>query len=151
MDKYEKTTIGKGTKKERKVPQRYIPKSLSAEDKKKQERSLLKKEKRPKLKSFESKPSPFVERFKKKYGVNIDNKKFINDNIITYAGQKKILDKGMAAYFGSGSRPNQTAASWSKARLASVIMYGAAYKVDKAIAEKHGRPKWLSGVPKKFK
>ena len=37
---YKKITIGKGTEKERKIPQRYIPKSLSKEDKKKQEKSI---------------------------------------------------------------------------------------------------------------
>jgi len=144
-------TIGKGTKKERKVPKRYIPKSLSKEDKKKQEKSLLSKKKRPTVKSFKSKPSTHVEKFKKKYGKTMDDKKFINDNIITYAGQKKIIEKGIAAYYGGGSRPNQTPASWSKARLASVIMFGNAFKVDSAIAERYGREKWLSSRPARFK
>jgi hypothetical protein len=151
MSSYEKTTIGKGTKKERKVPKTYVPKSLSKEDKKKQEKSILEKKKRPKLKSFESKPSSFTERFKKKYGVNLNNKKFIHENIITYTGQKKIIEKGMAAYYSAGSRPNQSAQSWSLARLASVIMFGNAYKVDKDIAEKYGREKWLASRPAKFK
>ncbi len=151
MSSYEKTTIGEGTKKERKVPKTYVPKSLSKEDKKKQEKSILEKKSRPKLKSFKSKPSSFTERFKKKYGVNLTNKKFIHDNIITYTGQKKIIEKGMAAYYGSGSRPNQSPQSWSLARLASVIMFGSAYKVDKAIAEKYGREKWLASRPARFK
>ena len=51
-----KVEIGKG-KKKRKVPQRYIPKSLSEADKKKQEKSILKGTKRPKLDSFKSKRS----------------------------------------------------------------------------------------------
>ena len=146
-----KTVIGKGTDKERKVPKRYVPKSLSPEDKKKQEKSLLEKKKRPKLESFKSKESPFVTKFKKKYGTVITNKKFINDNIITYTGQRKIIEKGMAAYYSSGSRPNQSPASWSNARLASVIMGGPALKVDRAIAEKHGREKWKSSVLKNIK
>ena len=151
MSSYEKTTIGKGTKKERKVPKTYVPKSLSKEDKKKQEKSILEKKARPKVKSFESKPSSFTERFKKKYGVNLNNKKFIHENIITYTGQKKIIEKGMAAYYGAGSRPNQSAQSWSLARLASVIMFGNAFKVDKDIAEKYGREKWLASRPARFK
>ena len=146
-----KTVIGKGTKKERKVPKRYVPKSLSPQDKKKQEQSLLDKKKRPKLKSFKSKESPFVTKFKNKYGTVITNKKFIHDNIITYTGQKKIIEKGQAAYFSSGSRPNQSPASWSNARLASVIMGGPALKVDRAIAEKYGREKWKSSVLKNIK
>ena len=146
MKHEDKVKIGEGTKKERKVPRRYIPKTLSAEDKKKQERSLLEKKKRPKLESFKSKESPYITRFKKKYGTVITNKKFIHENIITYTGQKKIIEKGQAAYFSSGSRPNQSAASWSNARLASVIVGGPALKVDKAIAEKYGREKWKKSV-----
>ena len=37
MKHNEKITIGKNTEDERKIPQRYIPKSLSPQDKKKQE------------------------------------------------------------------------------------------------------------------
>jgi hypothetical protein len=36
----------------------------------------------------------------------------------------------MGAYYSSGSRPNQTAESWGKARLASSITGGKASKVD---------------------
>tara|TARA_R110000823_G_scaffold255624_1_gene377650 strand:- start:81 stop:479 length:399 start_codon:yes stop_codon:yes gene_type:complete len=128
----------------KKIPEKYVPKSLTKTDKKKQVKSILEKKERPRVKSFKSKTSSHILKFKKKYNTNIDNKKFINDNIITYAGQKKILEKGVAAYYNSGSRPNQTAASWSKARLASVIMFGKAFNVDKAIAEKYGRDKWLA-------
>ncbi len=79
------------------------------------------------------------------------NKNLIKDNIRTYAGKKKIIDKGMAAYYSSGSRPNQTPQSWSKARLASVIMFGPAFKIDRDIAEKHGRTSWLASMPKRLK
>ena len=135
---------------DKKIPKQYVPDSLSKGDKEKQKKSIIEKKKRPKV-DFKSKPSSYVERFKKKYGKNMDNKKFINDNIITYAGQKKIIDKGMAAYYSSGSRPNQTPASWSKARLASVIMFGPAFKVDRDIAEKYGRTEWLASMPKRLK
>jgi len=71
---------------------------------------------------------------------NIIEKLQINNlykNIISKTGVDKILAKGRGAYFSSGSRPNQTPASWSNARLASVIMNGAARKVDKAIWDKY--------------
>ncbi|ADX06405.1 hypothetical protein 162275902 [Organic Lake phycodnavirus 2] len=42
----------------------------------------------------------------------------------------KIVNKGMGAYYSSGSRPNQTAKSWGMARLASAITGGPASKVD---------------------
>ena len=34
----------------------------------------------------------------------------------------KVYKRGLGAYYSSGSRPNQTAQSWSRARLASVIV-----------------------------
>jgi len=92
---------------------------------------------RPKVESFKSKRSSHVVKFEKKYGVKITNKAFIYKNIISKTGVDKIIAKGIGAYYSSGSRPNQTPASWSNARLASVIMGGAARKVDKAIWEKY--------------
>jgi len=47
------------------------------------------------------------------------------------------MEKGKAAYFSGGSRPNQTPSSWAYARLASVLTNGAARKVDKDIWEKY--------------
>ena len=138
MPKHQKkTTIGKGTSKERKVPQRYIPKNLSAADKKKQEKSILSEKKRPKLESFKSKRSGYAERFEKKYGYKISELSKVSKNIISREGINQILKKGTAAYYNSGSRPNQTARSWSLARLASVIMNGPARKVDMAIWNKY--------------
>lgn len=136
---YEKITIGKDTKKERKIPKRYIPKTLSKEDKKKQERSILQEKKRPKLKSFESKRSPFVQQFENKYGFKINNFSRINKQIITRAGINKIMAKGRAAYFSSGSRPNQSSESWALARLASVIMGGKARGIDQKIWDRFKR------------
>ena len=89
--------------------------------------------------SVKSKRSGWAKKFEDKYGTKISNKKFIHQNIITYTGQNKILDKGRGAYYSSGSRPNQTAESWALARLASVIMNGGARKVDKNIWEKYSR------------
>ncbi len=136
---YKKITIGKGTKDERKIPKRYIPKGLTKEDKRKQEDSILKEKKRPKLKSFESKRSPFVEQFEKKYGYKINNFSRINKEIITRAGIDKIMAKGRAAYFSSGSRPNQTSESWALGRLASVIMGGKARNIDQKIWDRFKR------------
>ena len=123
----------------KKIPRQYLPSSLTKEDREKQKKSIEKGTIRPKVESFKSKRSKHVVAFEKKYGVKITNDSFIDKNIITRTGIKKILDKGRAAYFSSGSRPNQTPESWSRARLASVIMNGNARKVDKAIWEKHKR------------
>ena len=65
--------------------------------------------------------------------------KFIHKNIISKTGKDKILEKGMAAYYSGGSRPNQNPTSWARARLASVILNGPARKVDKNIWEKYSK------------
>jgi len=118
---------------------KYVPESLSKSDKKKQIKSIKDKKERPKLKSFESKRSPWVKKFEDKYGFKITNDSRISKEIISKTGINKILDRGVAAYYNSGSRPNQTPASWSRARLASVILKGPAYKIDKEIFEKYKR------------
>jgi hypothetical protein len=131
-----KVEVGKG-KKKRRVPRSYVPQSLTKEDRKKQIESLEKGTRRPKVESFKTKRSKHVVAFEKKYGRKITDKQFIYKNIISKTGVDKILEKGRGAYFSSGSRPNQTPASWSNARLASVIMNGPARKVDKAIWDKY--------------
>tara|TARA_E500000318_G_scaffold81356_1_gene76600 strand:- start:218 stop:613 length:396 start_codon:yes stop_codon:yes gene_type:complete len=117
--------------------QKYVPKSLTKEDKKKQVKSIKEGKDRPKVKSFKSKRSSHVVKFENKYGEKITNDSFISKNIISKTGIDKILSKGRGAYYSSGSRPNQTADSWARARLASVIMGGKARQVDKDIWEKY--------------
>ena len=121
----------------KKINPKYIPKSLSAADKKKQIKSIKDKTDRPKLKSYTSKRSSWSKKFEDKYNTKITDKTFINKNIISNAGIEKILLKGKGAYYSSGSRPNQTAFSWAYGRLASVIMGGPARKVDKDIWNKY--------------
>jgi len=128
-----KVDIGKG----RKVPAHYVPKSLTKSDAEKQKKSIQKGKDRPKLKSFESKRSGWVKKFEDKYGEKITNDSFISKKIITKTGIDKILDKGRGAYYSSGSRPNQTAESWARARLASVILGGPARRIDKSIWDKY--------------
>ena len=131
-----KVEIGKG-KEKRKVPRSYVPRGLTKEDRKKQVDSILKGKPRPKVESFKSRRSRHVVAFEKKYGRKITDKQFIYKNIISKKGVDEILSKARGAFFSSGSRPNQTPASWSNARLASVIMGGKARDVDKAIWDKY--------------
>ena len=122
----------------RKIPKRYIPSSLSKKDENAQKKSILLKIDRPHSSSFQSKRSPWVKTFEKKYGVVITNVEFISTHILKKAGIDKILEKGRAAYYTGGSRPNQTQHSWAYARLAAVIMGGkGARQVDSSIWEKH--------------
>ena len=130
-----KVQIKKGVK----VPAKYVPKTLSESDKKKQIKSILEKKDRPKVDSFKSKRSSWVEKFEKKYNHKITNKKWINDNLLKNKGQEEILAKGRGAYYSSGSRPNQTPSSWAYARLGSVLMNGPARKIDKKIYDKYKR------------
>ena len=119
------------------IPKKYLPDSLTKEDKEKQKKSIEEGKDRPKVDSFKSRRSKWVIQFEKKYGTNIMDDDFIIKNIISKEGLKQILAKGMAAYYSSGSRPNQTKESWSRARLASVILDGPARKIDKNIWEKY--------------
>ena len=125
--------------KTRNVPKKYVPKSLSKEDKKKQVKSIIEGKPRPKT-SYKSKRSPHVAAFENKYGTKISDFKYIYKNIISKAGVDQIMNKGRAAYFTAGSRPNQTPESWALGRLAAVIMNtggGRARKIDKAIWDKY--------------
>lgn len=121
----------------KKINKKYVPSSLSVADRKKQIKSIKEKTERPKLKSFQSKRSTWAEKFENKYGYKINQKAKIAKEIISKEGIDQILAKGKGAYYSSGSRPNQTATSWSLARLASVIMGGAARKVDSDIWKKY--------------
>ena len=147
--KYKKVTIGKGENKKN-VPKTYVPEGLSKEDRKKQEKSILEGKKRPKVKSFTSKRSPYVEQFEKKYGYKISNKSKVTKNLISKTGYEKILDKAKGAYFSSGSRPNQNMFSWSYARLASSLLGGPASKVDKNELLKYGKGEVKEMALKKF-
>ncbi len=115
---------------------KYVPKSLSAEDKKKQKKSIKEGTDRPKV-DYKTKRSSHVKKFEDKYGEKITNDSFISKNIISQTGIDQIMSKGRGAYYSAGSRPNTTATQWARARLASVITGGNARKVDKSIWEKY--------------
>ena len=119
-----------------KLPKKYVPDSLSKKDKEKQIKSIKEGKDRPKV-DYKTKRSSHVVKYEKKYGRPITDLQYIYKNIISKTGVDKIMDKGMAAYYSAGSRPNVTKEQWSYARLASVIMNGPARKVDKNEWEKY--------------
>lgn len=121
---------------------------LDKKDTKKHKKYIIKRKKsfrkgkiytkKPVLKSYKHKKSGKVVAFEKKYGIKITNKKEIEKIVgIPAKAQKEILDKGKAAFFTDGSRPNQTPQSWAYGRLASVILKQGAYKFDKHILDKY--------------
>ena len=128
------------------IPKKYTAR-LNRKDKKKQLRSIRKAKRsykkgkyidRPKLKSYKSKKSSWVTKFEKKYGKDIKSYKQIEKVTgITKKALMEVVRKGKGAYYSSGSRPNQTAESWGKARMYSYIMGGPTRKVDDHITIKY--------------
>lgn len=131
----EKVEIGKG-KDKKKVPTRYVPKTLSKKERRKQIDSILKGEDRPNQ-DKKTKRSGWAVKFEKKYNTNIMDDEFIEKNIISKKGKELILKKGRAAYYTSGSRPFVSAEQWARGRLASVIMGGKSRRIDKKEWEEH--------------
>ena len=136
----------KRTKRTKKIPKKYTAR-LSKKDKAKQTKNIkrairsYKKGKyvdRPKLKSYKSKKSQWVVKFEKKYGENIKTYKQISKVTgIPTKALRAVVKKGKGAYYSSGSRPNQTAESWGKARMYSYIMGGPTRKYDQHITDKY--------------
>ena len=137
--------------KRKRVPIKYVPKRLTRKDKKKARRELKKSRKaykkgkyytRKKVKSFKSKKSNHVINAMKIYGVKSvsASPKLAKKSGCSVTGLKKLVSKGAGAYYSSGSRPNQTAISWGRARMASAITGGKAAAVDFKILEKYCKP-----------
>lgn len=134
-------------RKERKIPKRYIPNSLSKSDKKKQHKEINKSRKlyqkgvywsRPKMRSFHNKTSKHILKAQKIYDIQsiVPSAELARKTGCNRSALKQIIKKGEGAYYSSGSRPNQTAQSWAIARLASAITAGKAAKVDFHILQK---------------
>ncbi len=136
-----------------KVPIRYVPKYLSKKSRKKQIKELKKSRKnykkgkyytRKKVKGFKSKRTGWAKKVEDIY--SLPKNKAISIAAIQRktrckrSALNKIIKKGMGAYYSSGSRPNQTAHSWGKARLYSAVSGGPAARVDMKILEE-GCPK----------
>jgi hypothetical protein len=130
-----------------KINKRYLPKRLTQKDRKVQARMLLKSRKmykkgiyysRKKVSSFKSKKSNHILNAERMYKVDkIDaNNDLAKATKCSIGALKEIIKKGEGAYYSSGSRPNQTAQSWGKARLASSITGGKAAAIDYNILEK---------------
>lgn len=135
-----------------KINLRYLPHHLTKKDKIKQGKELKKSRKlykkgiyytRKKLKSFNNKKSNHVSKAKKMY--KVDKIGATNELAKATGCSKKtlnkIINKGIGAYYSSGSRPNQSGHSWGIARLASAITAGKSAAVDYNILHKGCKPK----------
>jgi hypothetical protein len=130
-----------------KLPIRYVPAKLTSKDKQKQIAMILKSKKmykkhkyftRKPITSYKSKTSNHILNARKIY--NIENvmptKELSLKTGCKLSALKKIIKRGEGAYYSSGSRPNQTAQSWSFSRLASSISGGKSASVDYLIIDK---------------
>ena len=119
----------------------YIPNHLTKKDKELQKKEISKSKKlykknmfytRKKIPSFKPKPSKHLKKVKDIYNIDplVINRTLVQKTGCPKPVLQKIVNKGMGAYYSSGSRPNQTPASWGIARLASAITGGPAGKID---------------------
>jgi hypothetical protein len=122
-------------------PIRYVPKTITRNDKKKvlamlrKSKRLYKKKQyytRKRIASYKSKPSKHLANAYKIYDIKTmkPNTELARKTGCSIKTLKKIVKKGEGAYFSSGSRPNQTPQSWGLARLASSLTSGKAAAVD---------------------
>lgn len=126
-------------------PTQYTAK-LSRKDKQTQLKALGKLQKayskgkyldRPKLKSYKNKESGWTAKFHKLYPEAKSIKQVAKAVNIPEKALREVIKKGRGAYYSSGSRPNQTASSWGKARMYAYILGSPTRRVDHHITEKY--------------
>lgn len=126
---------------------KYLPKRLTKKDKILQRKMLDKSRKlykkgkyytRKIVSSYSKKISPHILHAQKIYKIEkiMPSKELAIKTGCTVNALSQIEKKGQGAYYSSGSRPNQTAHSWGRARLASAITAGKSAAVDFSILEK---------------
>ena len=127
---------------------KYIPDVLTKNDRNRQKSMLNKSVKnykkgkyytRSKVKSFKSTKSPHIVKAQRVYKIDkiTASNELSRKSGCKKTGLVKIIQKGKGAYYSSGSRPNQTAHSWGRARLASALTGGKSSLVDYHILEKY--------------
>ena len=134
------------------VPVRYVPRTLSRKDRRKQI-AMLKRSRRlykrgeyygrtTKLKSYPHVASKHTDVARRMYHVEkiMPSAALAKATGCSVGSLHKIVKKGEGAFYSSGSRPNQSPQSWGYARLASAITGGKAAGVDYAILQNGCKP-----------
>ena len=134
------------------VPMRYVPRTLSRKDRRRQI-AMLKQSRRmykrgryygrtTKLRSYPHVASNHVVAARRMYRVDriVPNSALAAATGCSVGSLRQIVKKGEGAFYSSGSRPNQTPQSWGYARLASAITGGKAAAVDYAILQNGCKP-----------
>ena len=124
------------------VPARYVPRTLSRKDRRKQI-AMLKRSRRmykrgefygrtTKLRSYPHVASKHTDVARRMYHVDrvVPNAALAAATGCSVGALHKIVKKGEGAFYSSGSRPNQSPQSWGFARLASAITAGKSAAVD---------------------
>jgi hypothetical protein len=120
---------------------KYLPNILTKKDKSYEKKQLDKSRKlyrqkkyytRKQIASYPHKVSKHISHARKIYKLEhiIPSIELSKKTGCTVKALKQIESKGEGAYYSSGSRPNQTAQSWGRARLASAITGGKSAAVD---------------------
>ena len=136
---------------------KYLPKKLSRRDTTYEKKQLDKSRKlytqkkyytRKRVASYPHKVSNHIMRARRIYAIEniFASKDLAKKTGCSIAALRAIEKKGEGAYYSSGSRPNQTAQSWGRARLASSITGGKAAAVDFNILDKgcnHKKPAFI--------
>lgn len=126
---------------------KYLPNILTKRDKtyEKKEldisRKLYRQNKyytRKQVASYPHKVSKHILRARRVYKLEhiVPSAQLANKTGCSIKALRQIESKGEGAYYSSGSRPNQTAQSWGRARLASAITGGKSAAVDFSILDK---------------
>ena len=74
---------------------KYVPRGLSKSDAAKQRRSIERGEDRPKV-DYPYRRSKWVRMYEEQHGQPITNLSYIDRNLLTRAGARRVLDKGRA-------------------------------------------------------
>lgn len=130
------------------LPRKYVPASLSSRDRAAQIRSIRAKRARPRVASFHPHKSGWTRRAHAFFKGDTSLRNIARVTGASQAGIRAVLRKGRGAYYSAGSRPNQTASSWARARLYSVLFGGKARTVDRAIVAKYKLPCLKCSVPR---
>jgi len=122
------------------LPKKYVPKSLTSSQKKKQVESIREKRDRPKLKGVKTRKSKWTTKAEKYFKGDTSISNIAKTLKVSPKGLNEIIKKGEGAYYSAGSRPNVSARQWGIARLFSTLFGGPARKIDRAIVEKYKIP-----------
>lgn len=135
------------------VPQHYIPKHLSKKNKTKLKKELKKSRKmykkgkyytRKHIPGYKSKKTSWEKQLRDIYSIpasqTLSLPYLVKRTKCSSTSLNKIVKKGMGAYYSSGSRPNQNAFSWGKARLYSALSGGPAAARDMSILKEGCKP-----------